>query len=201
MTPTRAQYDAVLTRSSAGVRAATGDMDDAEDRAAFLDWLENLNRQAGLVDRPDVCGLDRDEQTITAVFWADADPDRASALVRQMLIAAQRTPSVHVSDEQGSEGTHGPREPENTTRDPHGVLDGDTWGVLRCRRAVIVGSNDWPPPEAKPTLTIVETPDSLPMYCTATATCRNPGTFKVLESDGSWSGKATCRNHDPRSSA
>lgn len=30
-------------------------------------------------------------------------------------------------------------------RDPHEVLDGDTW-LVRGRRAVIVASNDWPPP-------------------------------------------------------
>ena len=175
MTPTRAQYDAVLTRSSAGVRALSGDLDDDEDRNTALDWLENITRQARLVDRPDVCGLDRDEQTITVVFWADADPDRASALVREMLIATQPSPSVHESDERGSDGTHGPREPEidaepfeltkalkacHATPNPQpefrtdpvleALLDEEE-AIARGDRtahmsARVVASNDWPPP-------------------------------------------------------
>lgn len=47
----------------------------------------------------------------------------------------------------------GPEVPRNETRtysasehrDPHEVLDGDTW-LVRNGRAVIVGSNDWPAP-------------------------------------------------------
>lgn len=46
--PTRAQLDAALPRVPAGIPAMCGDLTDPEDRAAALDWLEALYRQAVL---------------------------------------------------------------------------------------------------------------------------------------------------------